>query len=158
MTEIRPPTLASLDTCRRSAPIRRLLTEAHRALPAPKRAVNSASANDILQSEPRGDRTHDPRLKRPGRLVARGGKGSQALATARHFRGDDSTRHPSLAGFSLSFAAPLLTAREVAAFLRVSTRTVYTLCDQGRLAHVRVMNAIRVEAAAVIALVRSRAE
>ena len=42
-----------------------LLTEAHRALPAPKRAENSASANDILQSEPRGDRTHDPRLKRP---------------------------------------------------------------------------------------------
>src|SRR2546428_10301317 len=131
---------------------------ADRSAPAPKRAVNSASANDILQSEPRGDRTHDPRLKRPGQLGARGGKGSQALATARHFRGDDSTRHPRLAGFSLSFAAHLLTAREVAAFLRVSTRTVYTLCDQGRLAHVRVMNAIRVEAAAVIALVRSRAE
>ena len=74
----------------------RLLAEAHRALPAPKRAVNSASANDILQSEPRGDRTHDPRLKRPGQLAARGGKDSQAVATARHSRDDDSTRHHDL--------------------------------------------------------------
>jgi excisionase family DNA binding protein len=56
-----------------------------------------------------------------------------------------------LAGFSLSFAAPLLSVREVAAFLRVSTRTVYTLCDQGRLAHVRVMNAIRIEPTALAA-------
>src|SRR6266478_9490402 len=83
MTEIRPPTLASLDTCRRSAPIRRLLTEAHRALPAPKRAVNSASANDILQSEPRGDRTHDPRLKSPARVTtAIGASLSDSLRTA----------------------------------------------------------------------------
>ena len=36
----------------------------------------------------------------------------------------DSTRHQDLAGFSFSFAAPLLTVREVAAFLRVSARTV----------------------------------
>src|SRR5438132_10502585 len=111
-----------------------------------------------LCGEPRGDRTHDPRLKRPGRLVALGGKASQAVATARHSRDDDSTRHQGLAGFSLSFAAPLLTVREVAAFLRVSTRTVYTLRDQFRLAHVRVVNAIRVDPAALIALVRSRTE
>src|SRR5205814_6586385 len=108
--------------------------------------------DETFQSEPRGDRTHDPRLKRPGQLVARGGKDSQAVATARHSRDDDSTRHHDLAGFPLSFAAPLLTVREVAAFLRVSTRTVYTLCDQGRLAHLRVMNAIRVEPAALLAL------
>jgi len=63
-----------------------------------------------------------------------------------------------VAGFPFSFAAPLLTVPEVAAVLRVSTRTVYTLCEQGRLAHVRVMNAIRVEPAALIALVRSRAK
>jgi len=67
-------------------------------------------------------------------------------------------RHQALAGFPLSFTAPLLTVVEVAAFLRVSTRTVYTLCDQGRLAHVRVVNAIRVDPAELIALVRSRAE
>ena len=65
-------------------------------------------------------------------------------------------RHQGLAGFPLSFAAPLLlTVREVAAFLRVSTRTVYTLCDQGRLAHVRVMNAIRVDPAALVTLAQA---
>jgi len=47
----------------------------------------------------------------------------------------------------------LLTVREVAALLRVSTRTVYKLCDEGRLAHVRIRNAIRVQRAALIALV-----
>jgi len=45
----------------------------------------------------------------------------------------------------------LLTVREVAAFLRVSTRTVYTLCDGGKLAHVRIANAILVQLAAVLA-------
>ena len=32
-----------------------------------------------------------------------------------------------------AFAAPLLTVRDVAALRRVSTRTVYLLCAQGRL-------------------------
>lgn len=59
-------------------------------------------------------------------------------------------------GFSASFAAPLLTVREVAAFLRVSTRTVYAMCAEGRLGHVRVMNAIRLEAAALVALLRAK--
>jgi len=61
-----------------------------------------------------------------------------------------------LAPFTLSFADRLLTAREVAARLRVSTRTVYALCEQGKLAHVRIMNAIRVEPAALAALVAVR--
>ena len=52
----------------------------------------------------------------------------------------------------------LLTVRQIAAFLRPSTRTVYMLCDEGRLAHVRIANAIRVEPAALVALVRSRTE
>jgi len=56
-----------------------------------------------------------------------------------------------LADFPLQFADRLLTVREVAAFLRVSTRTVYTLCDDGKLAHVRIANAIRVQLAAVLA-------
>jgi len=60
-----------------------------------------------------------------------------------------------LAGFLLSFAAPLLTVREVAALLRVSTRTVYAMCAHGRLAHVRVMNAIRIDPAAIDAFVSS---
>jgi len=41
----------------------------------------------------------------------------------------------------------LLTAKEVAAVLRVCTATVYKLCDSGALPHVRVLNAVRVEAA-----------
>src|SRR5207237_7202327 len=91
------------------------------------RPRGESAANDILQSEPRGDRTHDPRLKRPGQLVARGGRDSQAVAMPGHSQDDDSTRHQGLAGFPRSFAAPLLTVREVAAFLCVSTRTAYTL-------------------------------
>jgi len=58
-----------------------------------------------------------------------------------------------LAPFALSFTDRLLTAREVAALLSVSTRTVYLLCDQGRLTHVRVANAIRVESSALAAFV-----
>jgi excisionase family DNA binding protein len=38
----------------------------------------------------------------------------------------------------------LLSVREVAEQLRVCTATVYQLCDQGRLRHVRIMNALRV--------------
>ena len=41
-------------------------------------------------------------------------------------------------------APRLLTVREVAAQLGVSTSTVYALCDRGELVHVRVLNAIRV--------------
>ncbi|MGA7740833.1 MAG: helix-turn-helix domain-containing protein [Polyangia bacterium] len=38
----------------------------------------------------------------------------------------------------------LLTAKEVAARLRVCTATVYKLCASGALPHVRVLNAVRV--------------
>jgi excisionase family DNA binding protein len=38
----------------------------------------------------------------------------------------------------------LLTIKEVAAYLRVSSATVYELCARGKLRHVRVLNAIRV--------------
>src|SRR5437762_1007797 len=37
----------------------------------------------------------------------------------------------------------LLTVKEVAALLRVSTATVYELCARGELRHVRVLDAIR---------------
>ena len=40
---------------------------------------------------------------------------------------------------------PYFTAREVANRLRVSTVTVYRLCETGQLPHVRVCNAIRVD-------------
>jgi excisionase family DNA binding protein len=38
----------------------------------------------------------------------------------------------------------LLTVREVAARLAVSTATVYALCERGELPHARVANSIRV--------------
>jgi excisionase family DNA binding protein len=41
-------------------------------------------------------------------------------------------------------SSELLTVREVAARLRVSTATVYKLCERGDLGHVRVLNSIRV--------------
>lgn len=43
----------------------------------------------------------------------------------------------------------MLTVREVARILRVSTATVYKLCTRGELGHVRVLNSIRIPAWAV---------
>jgi excisionase family DNA binding protein len=40
----------------------------------------------------------------------------------------------------------LLSVREVAARLKVSTATVYKLCRRGVLRHVRVLNAVRIAA------------
>jgi excisionase family DNA binding protein len=50
---------------------------------------------------------------------------------------------------------PLLTVREVARVLRVSTATVYKLCTRGELAHVRVLNSIRINAEALLSLNRA---
>lgn len=47
----------------------------------------------------------------------------------------------------------LLTVAEIADRLSVSTATVYKLCDRGELAHVRVLNAIRVGEADLAAFV-----
>jgi len=41
-------------------------------------------------------------------------------------------------------AGRLLTVREAAERLAVSTATLYALCDRGELPHVRVSNAIRI--------------
>jgi excisionase family DNA binding protein len=46
--------------------------------------------------------------------------------------------------------AQLLTVREVAERLRVSTATVYRMCASGLLASVRVLNSIRISAADVL--------
>ena len=43
----------------------------------------------------------------------------------------------------------VLTVREVAARLRISTATVYAMCRRGDLAHYRVSHAIRVSEAAL---------
>jgi excisionase family DNA binding protein len=44
----------------------------------------------------------------------------------------------------------LLTVKEVAAELKVCTATVYKLVDRGDLPHVRVLNSIRVQRAALL--------
>jgi excisionase family DNA binding protein len=52
--------------------------------------------------------------------------------------------HPDARTSGPRLVGPYFTAREVAARLRVCTATVYRLCDSGKLAHVRVSNAVRV--------------
>jgi len=50
----------------------------------------------------------------------------------------------------------LLTVTEVAAYLHVSTETVYRLCALGELRHIRVLNAITMAPSDVAALVFAR--
>jgi excisionase family DNA binding protein len=99
-------------------------------------------SRDWPESNPR-NRGFEGRL----RGVPTSSKGSQAVAIPR----DDVVGHsrPSqiFAPFTEDSAdrlRTLLTVREVAALLRVSTATVYELCARGKLRHVRVLNAIRV--------------
>ena len=61
-----------------------------------------------------------------------------------------------LAAFLLHEPARLLSVREVARALGVSTPIVYRLCDRGELAHVRVSNAIRISPQGVIDYLRAR--
>jgi excisionase family DNA binding protein len=51
---------------------------------------------------------------------------------------------------------PWLTVKEVAAILRISTATVYSLCAQGKLVHIRVSNSIRVAVTELAAFKKSR--
>jgi excisionase family DNA binding protein len=50
----------------------------------------------------------------------------------------------------------LLTVREVAAQLRACTATVYRLCDEGQLRHIRMLNAIRVDPIDLAAFIDAR--
>jgi excisionase family DNA binding protein len=52
--------------------------------------------------------------------------------------------------------APLLSVREAAALLGVSPSTVYALCAQGKLAHVRVSNALRLAGEDIESFLRRR--
>ncbi len=52
----------------------------------------------------------------------------------------------------------VLTVAETAARLKVSTATVYAMCERGELPHFRVMNSIRVLAGALAALCEGRAK
>ncbi len=72
------------------------------------------------------------------RADSNGSKPSQPVsAKARSFV-------PTVSQAALRLVATLLTANEAARVLHVSTATVYRLCTQGELPHVRVSNAIRV--------------
>ena len=51
--------------------------------------------------------------------------------------------------------ARLLSVKEAADRLGVCTATIYTLCDRGELAHVRVLNAIRIAPTDLAAFVRA---
>ena len=106
-------------------------------------------------------RTCDPCRVNPSKGT---GSGSSPVATSGnhdgHTRANQSNDWLNLAAFwrplaasllhepavrgSTSWSASLLTVREVARRLRVSTAIVYRLCEIGELAHVRVSSAIRI--------------
>ncbi len=64
-------------------------------------------------------------------------------------RGNDSRGSPDLAAVTNQFAASLLPR---SARLSVSTATIYKLCAQGLLRHVRVLSAIRIPESALDAM------
>src|SRR5437660_3864727 len=91
-------------------------------------------------------RTPGPRLRRPDEAHPGSSKASQPLATTRDAAGLDSRQSQAFASFTEDSAdrlRTLLTVKEVAAYLHVSTETVYRLCALGELRHIRVLNAIR---------------
>ena len=51
---------------------------------------------------------------------------------------------------------PLLSVREVARLLGLSRATVYSLCSEGALPTIRILNTIRIRPAEVRAFIRSR--
>ncbi len=129
-----------------------------------------------VRSAPGGTRTHDPRLrssdfgdrsesvsspnrcKHWGSAICRipsvGNKStvSQKFCYQICYQDSDASQAGGL-GFE---GGPLLTVREVAAVLGVSTWTVYELCEHGELVHIRVRNAIRVGAAALKLLLKPK--
>ena len=50
----------------------------------------------------------------------------------------------------------LLTVAEVAAQLRVCRATIYRLCSEGKLSHVRVSNTVRIPSASLVAFMTAR--
>ncbi|TMB18583.1 MAG: helix-turn-helix domain-containing protein [Deltaproteobacteria bacterium] len=82
----------------------------------------------------------DQRLRRPDEAHPGSSKASQPLATTRDAAGLDSRQSQAFASFTEDSAdrlRTLLTVKEVAAYLHVSTETVYRLCALGELRHIR---------------------
>ena len=67
-----------------------------------------------------------------------------------------SVGQPGDASAAVDSTGSLLTVRQVAARLNVCTASVYKLCAEGRLAHVRVLDAIRVAPGALDAFVATQ--
>jgi excisionase family DNA binding protein len=65
---------------------------------------------------------------------------SQNFAANLLLRQSSSTTEP----FPVADSVRLLTVREVAKLLQVCNATVYKLCEKGELAHVRILNSIRI--------------
>jgi len=81
---------------------------------------------------------------------------SQAPATIQDPAASQVQQSQPFAGFPKDFGAgvvqdtpELVTVREAARLLRVSTATIYKLCADGDLAHIRVSNAIRIPRSAL---------
>jgi len=110
----------------------------------------------MCSGAPGRSRTCGPRLRRPDEADPPRGKDSQPVATTRDGAAADSRASQIFAPFTEDSAdrlRTLLTVGDVAAFLHVSTKTVYRLCERGELRHVRVLNAIRVARSDVEAFV-----
>jgi hypothetical protein len=115
----------------------------------------------------RGDRirTCDIRLPKPGEGVAGGDSGAQVVGSIGAGSGGGVQRVQADAGFSKSFAAPvlpgvegekLLSVRDVAGRLGVCTATVYKLCERGKLAHVLVLTTIRIRSVDLVSFIAGR--
>ncbi len=123
----------------------------------------SAARNRYLLARPRG---FEPLTYGSGGGSAALGAGSSDSQPVGNVQVDDregvQPSHPGAAVRS-PFAAPvlqpgrdaavLLSVREAAARLGVCAATIYTLCERGELAHVRVLNAIRIAASDLVAFV-----
>ncbi len=81
-------------------------------------------------------------------MLPPGGWSSQRYRQSQETAGDTGFE-PVAFGSGGAASRRLLTVREVAGLLRLSTATVYKLCERGELAHVRVSNAIRIAPASV---------
>jgi excisionase family DNA binding protein len=109
------------------------------------------------------------RASRPERTAAYNPLTSLGLSEGEGVRNSRPfTRFPEAFGPTLVQGAPrdrlrvpkvatarLLTVREAAATLRVRPVTIYRLCAQGKLRHIRVSNALRIDSSDLEALLRT---
>ena len=109
-----------------------------------------------------------------GSGLGEGGNTSQVVANTGVGASAVSPKWEDLAGFRRPFGIPLvsnspglpsvetysahalLSVREVASRLRVTPSTIYKLCNEGKLAHCRVSNALRVVEESVAVYVNTR--